>query len=175
MDNKAFTLIELLVVVLIIGILSAVALPSYQKSVFKARAAQTETWISSAAKAAQVYLLEADTNASMWASWGSDGTINGDSGKLSVDLPTSKDQSCFVDVSWCTWCNPQSGSWHVECRLEEYNVFISASSWNPNQLQCIHVIGDPSGGNYMVEQEYGAEEQLCRALGFKGSGPSYYK
>ena len=55
--KRAFTLIELLVVILIIGILSTIALPQYQKSVEKARFTQALTLLSSMAEAAEVYLF----------------------------------------------------------------------------------------------------------------------
>lgn len=54
---KGFTLIELLVVVLIIGILSSVALPQYQKAVDKARATEAFLALKSLSDASNVYYL----------------------------------------------------------------------------------------------------------------------
>lgn len=54
---QAFTLIELLVVVLIIGILSAVALPQYQKAVWKSRATQLLTTTRSLANAQEAHYM----------------------------------------------------------------------------------------------------------------------
>ena len=55
--NSAFTLIELLVVVLIIGILSAIALPQYQKAVAKSKYALLKPLVRAIADAEEVYYL----------------------------------------------------------------------------------------------------------------------
>ena len=55
--TKGFTLIELLVVVLIIGILTSVALPQYQKSVEKARATEAMAYADAFVKAQQIYCM----------------------------------------------------------------------------------------------------------------------
>jgi type IV pilus assembly protein PilA len=60
-SEKGFTLIELLVVIIIIGILAAIALPSFLNQSNKAKQGEAKTYVSSANKGQQAYYTEKGT------------------------------------------------------------------------------------------------------------------
>ena len=142
--KKAFTLIELLVVVLIIGILSAIALPQYTKTVERARVAEVLSNVKTIEESIDIYLLENGRypSANVWfkdmgtAAELSGGTWNGSSyyTKYFEYGPFCDTQKCGSEIYrqpngeyafWIvkgTYSGTTYDTWHQVCITESSDI-----------------------------------------------------
>lgn len=135
--KTGFTLIELLVVVLIIGILSAVALPQYQKAVYKAKMANAVQVAVAIRKAEEIYYMANGTYLP--------NTLDG----LDVDFSLEREgeflhtPEAFFDIMQGpvpridTWFCPGSPTYNhcLQNRIAGIYVWF-AESEKPNEIVC---------------------------------------
>jgi prepilin-type N-terminal cleavage/methylation domain-containing protein len=142
--KQGFTLIELLVVVLIIGILSAVALPQYTAAVEKSRSAEAVTAMNTIEKALQLRILQGG-NMFKHLSDLHDMLTEGDIGLQGEWPSTSKWVGKHFNIS-SNWCSSDS----VEGRCmysiyrngtniltEDYHMSFKISTTEPIERSCV--------------------------------------
>ncbi len=126
--QRGFTLIELLVVVLIISILAAVALPQYQRAVWKARNVQLKVLVKAVGKAQEAFYL-------------ANGTYADSLNQLDIELPPllSKSNQAGTNATFCPFTT--SGKADSVRYADEFMLGITGSRsvysiWTSGPYKC---------------------------------------
>ena len=144
-----FTLIELLVVVLIIGILSAVALPQYQKAVEKSRVAEAVLMLNSIYKAYQVCRLSNEHSECL------------DFENLDIGFPSEiLEDDCIDDQCFNTkdWQYGQNSDWFYANRVingdtENYPYYLNLAPSVSSRIWCEGTCDNVCGNDGCTVQE----------------------
>ena len=159
--KKAFTLIELLVVVLIIGILSAIALPQYEKAVEKSRAAEPMTLLNALGKAQEVYYMANGEYATKF-------------NDLDVQIPDSYQPSdkcslfiasnsdCVANQDWAIGIHKYYGYWHVIFAARLTGRYAVKED-NPNQAAFVYISKRPDNNSQSLPKH--EHSLVCDATG----------
>lgn len=151
--TRAFTLVELLVVVLIIGILSAIAVPQYKKAVTKSHLSTLKALVTPVSKAAETYRLINNHYPHQFD-------------ELDVQLPTPQrteltyeswaKQGSTTHVYYYPWglCRLSNHEWgsstqyYITCRNEkvhiQYSRYLPGTNAYPACAACVAMDNNPT-------------------------------
>ena len=176
MKNRAFTLIELLVVVLIIGILSAIALPQYQKAVWKSKNTQLKELVRAVWQAEHVYYL-------------ANGEYTKNFADLGIELPLSdytggSANVCSLAGTNSTSVSKQGKDFAITTTSSDLSSYINVwGLWTEGPYQCKGFAAGSSknGAIYCVGAGSGSAQtgDFCEKLeagtwAEDGTGTKYY-
>lgn len=132
MATAGFTLIELLVVVLIIGILSAVAVPQYEKAVEKSRIAEARIMLKNLLNAYKVKCLEEGVDLGDHCGEGEYTLADNTLVNLDINLPGAvyecPDDFCFDTKDW--QYSYDSDSFNANRKGKNYGLYIDKGEEN---------------------------------------------
>ncbi|MBR3631841.1 MAG: prepilin-type N-terminal cleavage/methylation domain-containing protein [Elusimicrobiaceae bacterium] len=151
--KRGFTLIELLVVVLIIGILSAIALPQYEKAVMKSRFAEVKMISKAIADGYKLCVLEMGPVSDCASS------SNTEFVDFEAPAPLLTGDACLNDDIFCF--NTKYWQYGTDDGVEFYVTSLPSSN--------IHIHGSING---KILNDCSGNVNLCKALGFTNCNSS---
>lgn len=146
-SEQGFTLVELLVVIIIIGVLSSIALPSFLRLINLAKSTEGKTTISSVSKKQEAFYTEHNRFTSSFPD-------------LGADIKTeTENYSFFVFVDNTTF----NGAIHVAQSKQKFvESYLQIMYWKNNQLQkCSPVSVDLSFPAGVIFQAVANPKQFC--------------